>query len=147
MSDLERVGDHIRACVRLPSVDPMVLDARQVWTAAVGEQVARNALPVRRAGDVLVVHCSSSTWAAELAMLERQVLAGLAALLDPAPAKLRFEVGTVLQESSEEPPPAPLPPLTGEQQQRARELVSGIGDDALAGRIREAIELSLRRGA
>jgi hypothetical protein len=56
-------------------------------------------------------------------------------------------VGTVLQEPSEEPPPAPLPPLTGEQQERARELVSGIGDDALAGRIREAIELSLRRGA
>ena len=26
MSDLERVGDHIRARVRLPSVDPMVLD-------------------------------------------------------------------------------------------------------------------------
>jgi hypothetical protein len=147
MSDLQRVGEHIRVRVKLPSVDPMVLDARQVWADAVGESVARNALPVRRSGDALVVHCSSSTWAAELAMLERQILGRLATVLDPAPARLRFEVGTVLQESPAEPPPPPLPALTPEQRERAEELVSGIADEALAARVREAIELSLRRGA
>jgi predicted nucleic acid-binding Zn ribbon protein len=147
VSELQRVGDHIRARVKLPSVDRMVLDARRVWADAVGETVARNSMPVRKAGDALVVHCSSSTWAGELSMLERQVLAGLAAKMDEPPTRLKFEVGRVLPPEAPAAPSRPLPPLTDEQRRQAQEMVAGVADEALARRILEAVELSMRRGS
>ena len=95
MSDLRPIRDDVRRLGRVPEVDPQVLAARRVWREAVGEQVAANSLPVRRSGDALIVHCASSGWASELTLLERQMRSRLEALMDPPPARLRFEVGDV----------------------------------------------------
>ena len=74
------------------------------------------------------------------------MLASLSRVLTDAPVRLRFEVGQVQPPPDPPPPPRPLPPLREEQSRRAQELVSEVADPALAARIREAIELSLRRG-
>ena len=50
----------------------------------------------------------------------------------------------------EEPPAAPAEPLrpaTKDDERRADELAAGVSDEALRGRVREAILLSLRRGS
>jgi hypothetical protein len=95
----------------------------------------------------MVVACSSSTWAAELAMLESQLRGRLSELLaEPAPS-LRFEVGAVIREEPPPPPAEPLRAATQADERRADELAAGVSDEALRGRIREAILLSLRRGS
>ncbi|MDX6652136.1 MAG: hypothetical protein QOJ38_917 [Solirubrobacterales bacterium] len=64
---------------------------QRVWTEAVGEAVAREAEPVSERGGVVTIGCSSSIWAAELNMMQADLLAGLARELgDLAPAGLRF---------------------------------------------------------
>ena len=65
------------------------------WTAAVGEEVARNAWPARVARDgTLHVNTSSSVWAFELGQLAPRILASLAQELGKyAPASLRFVPG------------------------------------------------------
>ena len=93
MSDLRRIDSLLPG---LPGGrrDETAAAARAVWPRAAGEQVARNSHPIRMTGDVLVVHCTSSTWASELTMLSGQVLAALATEMGAAaPAGLRFEVG------------------------------------------------------
>ena len=145
MSDLERIGRHLGRAARLPAVDPLVLEARRVWRQAVGDDVARNSTPVRRAGDDLVVHCASSVWAGELSLLEPQIAASLSGLMPRSPARLRFEVGQVAAPDDVPPPPPPLRKLTEEEQAGLSALVEGVPDRSLAERIRDAAELSLRR--
>ena len=147
MSDLQRIGDDVRRLGRVPAVDPMVTSARSCWHAAVGDQVAANSLPARRSGDALVVHCASSAWASELTLLERHVLRRLSALMDPAPARLRFEVGDVdapeTVVSLDQPAPAIEP--SDDQRARARELAADISDPALRRAAERAIAAGLAR--
>ena len=95
----------------------------------------------------MVVACSSSTWAAELAMLEAQLRRRLAELLAAPAPSLRFEVGAVIREEPPAPPAEPLRPATEDDERRADELASGVSDEPLRRRVREAILLSLRRGS
>jgi hypothetical protein len=145
--EFERVGDVIARSGRAPRVDPLVAEARAVWAQAVGADVARHSIPVRLKGTELVVHCESSTWASELALLERQVRAKLDGLLPSPPARLRFEVGRV----EVQPDPAPLRPAArpaSEQERRyAEHVAAGIEDEALREAIRAAVEGSLQRGS
>ena len=69
----------------------------RVWTTAVGETVARNALPARLARDgTLHVNTASATWAFELGSLAPTILEQLRAELgDAAPPKLRFVPGPI----------------------------------------------------
>ena len=88
MSDLRPIADTVARVGRVPGVDPAVSRARAVWAEAVGPQVAANSSPVRMTGGALLVHCSSSTWAGEPALLSAQVSSRLAVLLgEAAPAE------------------------------------------------------------
>jgi predicted nucleic acid-binding Zn ribbon protein len=147
VSELRSIADLVRRVGRVPAVDPVVARSREVWADAVGAQVASNSVPVRMSGEAMVVACSSSTWAAELAMLESQLRRRLSDLLAAPAPSLRFEVGAVIRE---DPPAAPAEPLraaTKDDERRADELAAGVSDEALRGRVREAILLSLRRGS
>jgi predicted nucleic acid-binding Zn ribbon protein len=147
MSDLRPIGDDVRRLGRVPAVDPMVVSARRCWRAAVGDQVAANSLPVRRTGDVLVVHCASAAWSSELTLLERHVLRRLAELTDPPPAGLRFEVGDVQApdlEAVARPRPAAQPPGARERAQ-ASELAAAISDPDLRRAVERAIAAGLSR--
>jgi hypothetical protein len=147
VSELRPIADIVRRVGRVPAVDPVVVRSREIWPQAVGAQVAANSVPVRMSGEAMVVACSSSTWAAELAMLESQLRRRLGELLAaPAPA-LRFEVGTVIREEPGAGPPTPLRPATEADEQRAEELAASVPDEALRARVRDAILLSMRRGS
>lgn len=147
MSDLKPIRADVRRLGRVPDVDPMVAAARRAWPAAVGDQVARNSLPVRRSGDALVVHCASSGWASELTLLERQMRARLESLMEPVPARLRFEVGDVdapeTVVSVDQPAPAIEP--SDDQRARARALAADISDPDLRRAAERAIAAGLAR--
>jgi hypothetical protein len=147
VSDLRPIRDDVRRLGRVPEVDPQVLEARRVWREAVGAQVAANSLPVRRSGDALIVHCASSGWASELTLLERQMRARLETLMDPASARLRFEVGDVdVPETvaSDAEPAAAIEPSEGHRA-RARELAAEIADPDLRRAAERAIAAGLAR--
>ena len=125
----------------------MVAEARRVWRSAVGEEVARRSLPVRRSGDALVVHCASSSWASELTLLESRLRRRLEAALGREAPPLRFEVGDVDAPDPSRvaaPPPTPLEP-TAEQLLQARALAAGIADSELRAAAERAIAASLAR--
>lgn len=67
----------------LERAEPATLLAavQRAWPAAVGEAIAREATPVAERSGVITVACSSSSWAQELDLLGRQIL-----------AKIRFEL-------------------------------------------------------
>ena len=145
MSELRPVGEGIARVARLPRPDPVLEAARAAWPQAVGAEVARRSLPVRIKGDWLIVHCESSTWVAELSLMERQVHAGLSRQLAELPGRIRFEVGAV---TPPEPPPpvaAPLRAATERDREQARQLAGDIRDEALREAVQRAIEHSLRR--
>jgi predicted nucleic acid-binding Zn ribbon protein len=147
VSDLQRIDRDVRRLGRVPEVDPMVAEARRVWSSAVGEQVARRSLPVRRSGDALVVHCASSSWASELTLLESRLRRRLEAALGREAPPLRFEVGDVDAPDPSRaavPPATPLEP-TAEQLLQARALAAGIADPELRAAAERAIAASLAR--
>lgn len=141
MNDLRRIDALLP---RLPGGrrDETAAAARAAWPRAAGEQVARHSHPIRMTGDILVVHCTSSTWASELTMLRGQVLAALAAEMgDAAPAGLRFEVGELppaaAPAAAEVVSAAPDPARTA----RGRRIAEGLPE----GSLREAVERAYSR--
>ena len=148
MNDLEPIGREVSRLARVPQVDPLVAAARRVWPQAVGGEVARNSLPVRRSGEALVVFCASASWASELTLLERTVRLRLGELLDAEPPPLRFEIGNVDDPSRDRrpAPPQPLVPQPTEQQlAQARELAAGVADRELRATVERAIAAALAR--
>jgi hypothetical protein len=149
VSDLRRIGAEVARLGRVPSVDPLVTDARRVWPEAVGPDVARASLPVRRSGDALVVRCATASWASELTLLESRVRRRLGELLDAPPARVRFEVGDVDDPSREPAAAAPEPgPAPSERDRmQARELARQIADPELRAAAERAIAAALARSS
>ena len=119
----------------------------EVWSAAVGEAIARNACPARLARDgTLIVHAKDSVWAFELTQRAPEIRERLA---EHAPAKLRFVVGPII-EPTPEPPPETLtsrPEPGPEEIARAEELAASIGDENLRKMVAKAAALSLAKAA
>jgi hypothetical protein len=146
VSELRRVSSVLRSSSRLPAVDPVLERARDAWPDAVGPAIAVASQPARMTRDVLWVHCRSAAWVSELTMLEGDLRARLGERVADLPARLRFELGDVTQ-ASEVVRGAPLLAPDPEASARAEELAAEVSDPVLRERVREAIELSLRRGS
>lgn len=146
MSELRRVSSVMRSSARLPAVDPVLEQAREAWPAAVGPAIAAASQPARMTRDAIWVHCTSAAWVSELTMLQSDLRARLAERVPGLPERIRFELGDVVQVPPAQrrtPLAAPDPAVSA----RAGELASGVSDPVLRERVREAIELSLRRGS
>jgi hypothetical protein len=146
MSELRRVSSVLRTSARLPAVDPVLEQARDAWPEAVGPAIAAASQPARMTRDAMWVHCTSAAWVSELTMLEGDLRARLGERVAGLPGRLRFELGDVVR-APEAVRGAPLLAPDPEASARADELVSDVSDPVLRERIREAIELSLRRGS
>ena len=146
MSELRRVSSVLRSSARLPAVDPVLEAAREAWPEAVGAAIAANSQPARMTRDALWVHCTSAAWVSELTMLAGDLRARLGERVTGLPGGMRFALGDVVQV----PHVAPRRRLDAPDRAvsaRAEELASQVSDPVLRERIREAIELSLRRGS
>ncbi len=147
MSELRRIDRLMARSVRLPAVDPLVSAARAVWPDAVGPQVARNSIPVRCAGDALVVHCASAVWVSELTLLEPQVRERLAAVLSGAPPRLRFRVGDITGAAAGEPTGTPASSPSPQARAAAADLARRVSDPELRAAIERALAHGFERGS
>jgi hypothetical protein len=121
----------------------------RVWSAAVGETVARNACPARLARDgTLHVNTASATWAFELGSLASTILEQLRGELgEAAPPKLRFAPGPIPDPASETPErlgPA-APEIAAEDRAEASLLAAAIEDEELRELVARAAAASLAR--
>jgi hypothetical protein len=123
----------------------------KAWPAAVGEAIARNALPARVARDgTLHVATSSSAWAFELGLLEADIRGRLATALGPeAPTRLRFAPGRLPEPPPETPTQrsAPVPEPSAELQREGDRLAEAIEDENLRKVVAKAAAQSLARAA
>lgn len=133
-----------------PPASQVAAGLAEAWRRAVGEQVAANSAPARMAGDTLVVSCSSSTWAGELALLEGPLLAALReAAGAAAPARLRFVVGELPAATADAPEARssrPLPSPSPGERQIAAALASRLSDPDLRAAFERALAAALARG-
>lgn len=123
------------------------LFAMTVWRHAVGEAVARHAVPERVERDVLHVVVDGAAWANELRWMEGTLVSQLnAACGRPVVSRLRFRIGTLpspLDAKAAERGVAPPPrPPTAEARLRADRLAGDVSDPELA----EAWRRLVRRG-
>ena len=121
----------------------------RVWTAAVGETVARNACPARLARDgTLHVNTASATWAFELGSLAPTILEQLRNELgEAAPPRLRFAPGPIpdpLAEASELGAATPLE-IAPEDRAEAARVAATIEDDELRELVARAAAAGLAR--
>jgi hypothetical protein len=147
---MDRIDRQIRR--ELGRIGPMDGDMTaivRVWSAAVGETVARNACPARLARDgTLHVNTASATWAFELGSLAPTILAQLRNELgEAAPPKLRFAPGPIpdpLADTPEQRTPKP-PEAAAEDRAEAARAAATIEDEELRELVTRAAAAGLAR--
>jgi hypothetical protein len=147
---MDRLGSQVRRELgRFGPMDGDMTAIVRVWTAAVGETVARNAWPARLARDgTLHVNTASATWAFELGSLATTILEQLRSELgEAAPPVLRFAPGPIpdpIAETPEERAPTP-PEIAAGDRAEASELAAVIEDEELRELVARAAAASLAR--
>ena len=147
---MDRLGRHVRRELgRFGPMDGDMTAIVRVWTAAVGEAVARNACPARLASDgTLHVNTASATWAFELGSLAPAILDQLRRELgEAAPPALRFAPGPIpdtVAEASERALPTP-PEIAAEDRAEASDLAAAIEDEELRELVARAAAAGLAR--
>lgn len=135
---MEHVGEQIRAELSRVGADSGAGDAVSAWSAAVGEEIARNAWPARTQADgTLVVHVRDAIWGFELTQRAAEISQRL-----PGRPRLRFTPGP-LPETTPELPPAPRLEASPEQAREADALAAGIVDANLRESVAKAIKAAL----
>jgi hypothetical protein len=147
---MDRLDRQIRR--ELGRIGPMDGDMSaivRVWTAAVGETVARNACPARLARDgTLHVNTASATWAFELGSLAPTILEQLRSELgEAAPPALRFAPGPIPDPFADAPEPGASEPLeiAPEDRAEAARVAATIDDDELRELVARAAAAGLAR--
>jgi hypothetical protein len=147
---MDRLDSQIRR--ELGRIGPMDGDMTaivRVWTAAVGETVARNACPARLARDgTLHVNTASATWAFELGSLAPTILEQLRGELgEAAPPALRFAPGPIPDPLADTPEPGASEPLeiAPEDRAEAARVAATIDDDELRELVARAAAAGLAR--
>jgi hypothetical protein len=147
---MDRLDRQIRRELgRFGSMDGDMAAIVRVWTAAVGETVARNACPARLARDgTLHVNTASATWAFELGSLAATILEQLRNELgEAAPPALRFAPGPIPDPVADAPEDrAPRPPEIGPEDRAEAALAAAtIEDEELRELVARAAAASLAR--
>jgi hypothetical protein len=128
---IDRVGDTVAKELGRFGPASGMAPLVELWPAAVGPDVARNAWPARLGRDgTLHVHARDSIWAFELTARAEEIRARLG---ESPPPRLVFAPGA-LPEPSAEPAERPArPPLepSPEHRARAESLARGVRDDEL----------------
>lgn len=149
---MERIGDEIERTLSRGGSREAIPLARltSLWPTAVGDAIARNAWPLRIAGDgTLHVATASATWANELALLSDEILGRLREqLADDTPTRLRCAVGPIPEAATPEPSDLARqrPEITPEAREAAASVASAIEDPELRELVSRAARASLSKG-
>jgi len=97
-SDLIPVGEIIPDIIRRyrPASDASLIKVWDLWTSAVGNDVAANAAPAAFKNRLLIVHVSSSVWMQQLRFLKADLLQKLNSMLGrDCISDIKFKIGPV----------------------------------------------------
>jgi Dna[CI] antecedent, DciA len=145
----ERIGHDVRRELDRFGPAGAIADVVDVWPAAVGDSISRNAWPARIARDgTLHVSTSSSAWAFELGLLEADLRERLLERLgDRAPTRLRFAPGPLPEPAGPDPGDAEgrAPNVTDQHVQAGEEVAAPIADENLRKLVAKAAAASLAR--
>ena len=142
---MRRIADEVRRELQRFGPEARLGRLVEVWPAAVGEAIARNAWPARIARDgTLHVHTSSSAWAFELAQLESDVRDRLGA---DAPPRIRFAPGPLPEAdlAVSDEVVAAAPQTSPEDVDRGARIAAPIGDEKLRNLVARAAAASLAK--
>jgi predicted nucleic acid-binding Zn ribbon protein len=90
----QAIGDTIRELRRQAQPETLLAAVQASWRAAVGEQIAAQAQPVRDRDGVITVECRAATWAQELDLLQDELRERLNSELgEERVSRLRMVVG------------------------------------------------------
>ena len=148
---MERIGNEVeRGLARAGGGEGLSLsELTSRWPEAVGDQISRNAWPLRMGRDgTLHVATSSATWAFELDRMRPEIVARLSeALGESAPKELRFRPGPLPEPPApaDSGPRAPTPEATPEVRQEAASAAAAIDDPELRSVVEKAARASLSR--
>ena len=142
---MERVGEDVAR--ELGRFGPLggTTAVVEIWSEAVGEEIARNAWPARVSRDgTLHVHARDSVWAFELTTRAEEIRVRLG---EHAPARLTFAPGPLPERGPVAPEQSPECRLTpsAEHVAKADSLVRVIRDDDLRKVVAKAVAASLAR--
>ena len=138
---MEPLGDAIREELRRAGAEAgAASDVAAAWVAVVGEEIARNAWPMRTQADgTLVVHVRDSVWGFELTQRAAEISPRL-----PGRPTLRFLPGPLPEPTPGRPAATPVEP-TPEQASEAASLAAPIDDPNLRESVAKAIRAALAR--
>lgn len=140
---MERVGSEIARELGRFGPASGLAPLLEIWTTAVGAEIARNAWPARLARDgTLHVHARDSIWAFELTARADEIRGRLGAA---APPRIAFSPGPLAEPGDDELEPARRrpPKPTAEQVAKAESLVRVIRDEDLRKVVAKTIAASL----
>lgn len=140
---MEPLGDQIRAELqRVGGESGPEADVAAAWPAAVGEEISRNAWPMRTQADgTVVVHVRDSVWGFELTQRAAEIASRL-----PGSPQLKFVPGE-LPDMAPAPPPVARMEATPDQARAAADLAAGIDDPNLRESVAKAIKAALVRSS
>ncbi len=145
----ERIGQDVRRELDRFGPAGAIADVVDVWPAAVGDSISRNAWPARIARDgTLHVSTSSSAWAFELGLLEADLRERLSERLgDRAPTQFRFAPGPLPEPAAPDAGDAARRPpnVTDQHVQAGEEVAAAIADENLRKLVAKAAAASLAR--
>jgi hypothetical protein len=145
----ERIAQDVRRELDRFGPAGAIADVVDVWPAAVGDSISRNAWPARIARDgTLHISTSSSAWAFELGLLEADLRERLSERLgDRAPKQLRFAPGALPEPAGPGPEDAAerAPNVTEQHRQAGEEVAAAIADENLRKLVAKAAAASLAR--
>ena len=140
---MERVGDAVsRELGRFGAVTEMT-PLVEAWSAAVGQEIARNAWPARLGRDgTLHVHTKDSVWAFELTSRAEEIRQRFG---DHAPRRLAFAPGPLPEPSAElsDSEQKRVPRPTAKHLAEAESLTRGIRDEDLRKVVAKTVAASL----
>lgn len=122
----------------------------QFWEAAVGEQIAARAKPVRLRGAILEVRVDHPVWMQQLQLLKPRILAKLNEQLGEHLIDDLFlrhgRTGTSRIESEQDTLPSSWQnaPLSEGEQRHIEETVAGLPDDEIRRHLRHLMEMQAR---
>ena len=149
---MERIGNEVeRGLARVGGGEGLSLSELTTrWPEVVGEQISRNAWPLRMGKDgTLHVATSSATWAFELDRMRTEIVTRLEeALGESAPKELRFRPGPLPEPPAPSAADSPERPLeaTPEVRQEAASAAAAIDDPELRLMVEKAARASLSKG-
>ena len=145
----ERIGQDVRRELERFGPAGAIADVVEVWPAAVGDSISRNAWPARIARDgTLHVSTSSSAWAFELGLLEMDLRERLSERLgDRVPTQLRFAPGPLPEPTGPDARDAErqAPNVTDQHVQAGEEVAAAISDENLRKLVAKAAAASLAK--